>query len=405
MDIFERAGAFTHARAARAAGLYPYFTVFDGPDATIARLPSGQEVVMCGSNNYLGLTSDRRVHAAAKLAIDEYGTSRTGSRLLNGNTPLHEELEAELADFLGMPAALVFPTGYQANLGVVAGLLSRHDVVLIDREAHASVYDACSMGPAKVRRFAHNDLDDLRRRLATCPADAGKLVVVDGVYSMGGDLPPLPEVVELCRRYGARLLVDDAHGVGVLAQGRGTCAHFGLTDQVDLVSITFSKALASVGGAVLGSEDVIEYLRHHARSLIFSAAAPPASLAAVLAAIRLVRAEPWRCELALDNARYVRRGLVELGYAPYPTETPIICVPTHDLSGTLLAWRGLLDHGVYVNAVLPPAASPRLRLSVGAAHTTEQLDRTVAAFGKVRDLLPEDLSEPVPDELEPALAA
>jgi 8-amino-7-oxononanoate synthase len=401
MDIFERVSSYTQAQMARAAGLYPYFTVFNGSDAAVAELASGQEVVMCGSNNYLGLTADHRVRAAAKAAIDEYGTSRTGSRLLNGNTALHHQLEAELADFLGMPAALVFPTGYQANLGAVTGLLSRHDLVLIDKEAHASVYDACSMAPARLRRFAHNDMADLGRMLATCPADGGKLVVVDGVYSMGGDLAPLPELVDLCQRYGARLLVDDAHGVGVLARGRGTSAHFGLTDRVDLVTITFSKALASIGGAVLGSTEVIEYLRHHARSLIFSATAPPPSLAAALAALRVLRDEPWLCDRAQANATYLRHELVRLGYEPLPSQTPIICLPTGDLSGTLLAWRGLLDRGVYVNAVVPPAASPRLRLSVGAAHTRAQLDRALDAFSAVRHLLPDDAS-PAP---VPALAA
>ncbi|MFY1690316.1 aminotransferase class I/II-fold pyridoxal phosphate-dependent enzyme [Plantactinospora sp. WMMB782] len=376
---------------AQAAGIYPYFTVFEGSDTTVARTAAG-DVLMCGSNNYLGLTSDPRVTAAAQAAIEEYGSSRTGSRLLNGNTPLHEELERELADFVGMPAALVFPTGYQANLGAIAALLSRHDVVIIDREAHASVYDGCGLSAAKVRRFAHNDMADLERRLAACPPDAGRLVVVDGVYSMAGDLCPLPETVRLCQKYGARLLVDDAHGLGVLADGRGTAAHFGLTEQVDLVTVTFSKSLASIGGAVLGPVDVIEYLRHHARSLIFSAAAPPASLAAAQAALRILRAEPWRCRQALENASYVHRELAALGYEPLPSETPIVCVPIDGVVPTVFTWRGLLDRGVYVNAVIPPAASPRVRASFTATHTPEQLKRAVAAFAEVRELTPPDWS-------------
>ncbi|MCA2211385.1 aminotransferase class I/II-fold pyridoxal phosphate-dependent enzyme [Jidongwangia harbinensis] len=388
MDIFDRARSFDLAHGARQAGLYPYFTAFDGPDATTARLTTGEDVVMCGSNNYLGLTADHRIRAAAKAAIDRYGTSRTGSRLLNGNTPLHDELERELADFLGMPAALVFATGYQANLGVITGLLARDDVVLIDREAHASIYDACSMTPAKVRRFPHNDMDALRRRLAACTAEASTLVVVDGVYSMAGDLCPLPQLVELCGEYGARLLVDDAHGLGVLAEGRGTPAHFGRTADVDLLSITFSKALASVGGAVLGSPEVIEYLRHHARSQIFSAAAPPANIAAALAALDVLRNEPWLCEQALANAQFVQGELHDLGYHTVPSETPIICVPTLDVTATVLAWRALLDEGVYVNAILPPAASPRLRLSFTATHSPEQLKKAVSAFAAVRKLLP-----------------
>lgn len=390
-DIFDRCRSYTDAQAIRAAGLYPYFTVFEGSDSTVARTSAG-DVLMCGSNNYLGLTSDPRVRAAAQAAIEEYGSSRTGSRLLNGNLPLHEELERELADFLGMPAALVFPTGYQANLGVIASLLSRNDVVIVDREAHASVYDGCGMSLAKVRRFAHNDMEDLERQLARCPSDAGRLVVVDGVYSMAGDLCPLPETVRLCRRYGARLLVDDAHGLGVLADGRGTSAHFGMTEQVDLVTVTFSKSLASVGGAVLGPQEVIEYLRHHARSLIFSAASPPASLAAARVALGIVQAEPWRCRQALENASFVHHELAALGYGPLPSETPIVSVPLGGVVPTLFAWRSLLERGVYVNAVLPPAASPRLRTSFTATHTPEQLKLIVAAFAAVRDLRPPDRS-------------
>jgi 8-amino-7-oxononanoate synthase len=376
---------------ARAAGIYPYFTPFGGSESTVARTPAG-EVLMCGSNNYLGLTSHPWVHARAQAAMEEYGSSRTGSRLLNGNVPLHQELERDLADYLGMPAALVFPTGYQANLGAVASLVRRDDVVIIDREAHASIYDGCAMSQAKVRRFAHNDMADLERRLAGCPPDAGRLVVVDGVYSMAGDLCPLPETVRLCREYGARLLVDDAHGLGVLADGRGTCAHFGLTDQVDLVTVTFSKSLASVGGAVLGPEEVIEYLRHHARPLIFSAAAAPASLAAAQAALTILRAEPWRGRRALENASYVQRELVAVGYEPFPSETPIVSVPFDGIVPTLFMWRSLLERGVYVNAVLPPAASPRLRASFTATHTHDQLKRVVAAFAEVRELAPPDSS-------------
>jgi 8-amino-7-oxononanoate synthase len=399
-DIFDRCYSFTEAAAARETGLYPYYTTFDGPDATVART-ADRDVLMCGSNNYLGLTSDPRVRMAAQAAIDEYGTSRTGSRLLNGNTPLHETLERELADFMGMPAALVFPTGYQANVGVIAALLRRNDIAIIDREAHASIYDGCSLSVANIRRFAHNDMAELERRLEACAPDAGKMVIVDGVYSMGGDLCRLPEVVQLCRKYGARLLVDDAHGIGVLAEGRGTVAHFGSTDEVDLVTITFSKSLASVGGAVLGSVEVIEYLRHHARSLIFSAATPPASLAAALAALRILRAEPWRCAQMLENAAFVQQELLGMGYEPLPTQTPIVCVPTYTIPATLIAWRSMLDRGVYLNAVIPPAASARLRASFTATHTSEQLKRAVSAFADVRDLIRPDgvLEDRVPADL------
>ena len=383
VDIFERCQSYESARTAREAGLYPYFTMFAGRDATTARV-GDRDVIMCGSNNYLGLTSDERVRAAARAAIDEYGSSRTGSRLLNGNTPLHEELERELADFFGTEAALVFPTGHQTNLGVIGALPSRHDVVIIDREAHASIYDATRLSPAKTLRFAHNDVADLERVLLRCPPDAGKLVVVDGVYSMGGDLCPLPELVETCRRHGARLVVDDAHGVGVLSKGRGAASHFGVAAEVDLITITFSKALASIGGAVLGSAVVIDYLRHNARSQIFSAAAPPAAVAAALEALRIVRVEPWLCQQAIDNATYVRRELGRLGFATVPGSAPIVSVQTGDLKQTLVMWRMLLETGVYVNAVIPPAASPRLRASFMATHTQEQLDRTLEAFVQMR---------------------
>jgi 8-amino-7-oxononanoate synthase len=403
-DIFDKCRSFADpvAQAARVVTHSPFFTLFEGQDAAVAQTHIG-DVLMCGSNNYLGLTADHRVRAAAHAAIEEYGSSRTGSRLLNGNTRLHVELERELADFVGVPAALVFATGYQANLGVIATLLARDDVVIIDREAHASIYDACSMSAAKVRQFRHNDMEHLERRLASCPPDAGKLVVVDGVYSMAGDLCPLPDVVALCRRYGARLLVDDAHAIGVLGHGRGTGAHFGLTDQVDLVTVTFSKSLASIGGAVLGSEDVIDYMRYHARSLIFSAAAPPSSLASALAALRILRAEPWRCKLALDNASFMQRELTALGYEPIPTETPIVCVPTAGVEHTMHTWRGLLERGVYVNPVIPPAASPRLRTSFTAVHQPDQLLYALAAFAEVRDL--EHLDWPAePYQPEPAPA-
>jgi len=384
VDILDRCRQYTAARTARASGRYPYFTPFGGSDSTVAHTDTG-EILMCGANNYLGLTADERVRAAAREAVAEYGTSRTGSRLLNGNTPLHEELERELADLVGKPAALLYPTGYQANLGVIGTLLTRDDVMIADQEVHASAFDAWRMTRARLRRFAHNDPADLRRQLAGCRSGEGRLVVVDGVYSMAGDLAPLPEVTRVCREYAARLLVDDAHGLGVLAAGRGTAAHFDVTDQVDIVTLTFSKSFASVGGAVAGPEEVVDYLRHHSRSQMFSAAAPPASVAAALAALRILRAEPWRCARALENARFVRDGLRAIGGDPLPTQTPIVCVPTRDVPQTMKLWRDLLDHGVYVNAVIPPAAAPRLRASFAATHTPDQLDRVVAAFAAVRE--------------------
>ncbi|RJL23300.1 aminotransferase class I/II-fold pyridoxal phosphate-dependent enzyme [Bailinhaonella thermotolerans] len=343
---------------------------------------------MCGSNNYLGLTCDPRVRDAAKTAVDRYGTSCTGSRLLNGNLDLHEELEHELAQFFGTEAAAVFPTGYQANLGVLYALLGRGDYVVLDSDDHASLIDGARISRANLRRFRHNDPASLEEQLRAIPAGAGILVVVDGVYSMEGDIADLPALAEVCRRYGAGLLVDDAHGAGVLAQGRGTAAHFRMTDQVDLISLTFSKAFASIGGAVLGPERVINYLKHASRPMLFSAGASPASTAAALTALRVLRAEPWRCERVLAIARRVHGALRELGFNAGASSTPVVPVllgrPGADdltnLVEVFAAQRRLLDLGVYVNPVPPPAASYRLRTSFMATHTDEQIQQVIDAF-------------------------
>jgi 8-amino-7-oxononanoate synthase len=386
LDVFERCEGFLEARHAQAAGIYPYFLAFDDHDAATARL-NGREVVMCGSNNYLGLTRDERVLAAASEAVGRYGSSCTGSRLLNGSLRLHEELEQELADFFDMPAALVFSTGYQANLGAIAALAGPGDVVLVDREAHASIFDACRLSRASMRVFQHNDPDHLRSQLERRPADVGCLVVVDGVYSMGGDVCPVPDILEVCRQYSARLMVDDAHGAGVLAAGKGTCAYHGISGEADLLTLTFSKAFASLGGAVLGQEQVIHYIRHHASSQIFSASMTPSSTAAALAAVCIARREPWRAARALDHGSFMAAELARLGLDTGRPETPIVPVRIARTEATALAWRALLDRGVYVNAVLPPAASARLRTSYTAAHTREQLQFVLKAFAEVADEL------------------
>ena len=383
MDVFDKCAGYTVARQAMSAGLYPYFLTLDGHEGTTVR-HQGRDVVMCGSNNYLGLTTDPRVREAARTALAEYGPSCTGSRFLNGNLDLHEELERELAAFFGKPAALVFSTGYQANLGTISALLAPDDVVLIDGEAHASIIDGCRLSRATVARFAHNDVADLEAKLAACPDGAGRLVIVDGVYSMEGDLCPLPDVVRVCQQYGARLVVDDAHGAGVLGDGFGTCAHFGLTDEVDLITVTFSKSFASIGGAVVGSEEVVHYIRHHARSLVYSASATPPNVAAALAAVRIARAEPWRGRQAMANAERVRQALAVLGYDVGASETPIVPIRMSDVLPMLLLWRQLVDAGVYTNAVVPPAASSRLRTSFMATHTPDQLDFVVDAFATAR---------------------
>lgn len=378
-DIYSRFAAFTAANDLIAAGLYPYFQALESGEGSTVRAGS-RDLVMCGSNNYLGLTGDPRVLAAARAAAERYGSSSTGSRFLNGNTELHEELEAELAAFLGKPAALVMSTGYQTNLGVLAALLTPRDYVVIDHDAHASLVDGCRLSGARMRKFPHNDAAALRRVLERLPDDAGRLVVVDGVYSMEGDICDLPAVTRVCTEYGARLLVDDAHGLGVLADGRGTAAHFGLTDRVDLITVTFSKSLASLGGAVLGSHEAIHYLKHNARSLMFSASMTPSNTAAALAALRILRAEPDLPAAALANADHVRRGLTGAGVLAGESSTPIIPLPTAGATDTVRIWQRLVQRGVYVNPVLPPAASPRLRTSYTAAHTVAQLDRVVDAF-------------------------
>ncbi len=384
MNLFDKCRSFTSAREAIAGGYYPYFVPFENSDGATARL-DGREIVMAGSNSYLGLTKDPRVLAASHAALDLSGSSCTGSRLLNGNLRLHEELEAELAEFLGKPAALVFSTGYGANIGTIGALVGRHDEVLFDREAHASAIDGAQTTGARIRFFGHNDVEDLRRRLRAGDSGHGRLVVVDGVYSMGGDLCPLPDIVRACEEHGAALVVDDAHGAGVVGEGRGTSAHFGLTDRVDLVTLTFSKAFASIGGAVAGDVDVVHYLRHHARAEIFSASMTPANTAAAITAVRIARDEPWRAAQAMDHARYVHAGLRDLGLDVGQSQSPIVPVHTGDPFTTVMLWRRLLALGVYTNAVVPPAASPRLRVSLMTTHSRTHLDRVIDAFRQARD--------------------
>ncbi len=324
MDIFEKCYGYTEAKEAIANGTYPYFipmTESEGNEAVF----QGQRLIMCGSNNYLGLTTDPRVHQAAIEAVERFGTSCTGSRFLNGTLELHERLEHELAEWVGKEAALVFSTGMQTNLGVISALVMRGDVILLDKDDHASLVDGARLALGETRRFRHNDMADLERVLAGIPAEKGKLVVVDGLYSMGGDLAPLPEIAALCKKYGARLMVDDAHGLGVMGGGRGTAAHFGVTKEVDLIMSTFSKSFASLGGFIAGDEQVVHYIKHHARSLIFSASIPAANAAAALAALKIMREEPERVERLdgdrrPDAPRTERDGLQhrQVGFADHP---------------------------------------------------------------------------------------
>lgn len=384
-DLFDKARKFTRAKEAMEQGVYPYFRALSDTEGAVASF-EGKDVVMIGSNNYLGLTTDPRVRQAAAEALERYGTSVTGSRFLNGTLELHLELDRRLAKFVGKEAALVFSTGYQTNVGTITALVQRGDYVIVDKDDHASIVDGCLMCLGEMRRFRHNDVSSLEEVLKKIPADAGKLVVVDGVYSMGGDIAPLPEVVEICKRYGARIMVDDAHGIGVTGNGRGTAAHFGLTDQVDLIMGTFSKSFASIGGFIAGDEQIIHYIQHHARSLIFSAALTAPSAAAALRALDIMETEPELVETLWDNAEYMRAGLKKLGYNIGKSNTPIIPILIGEDFRTVLAWHALIEEGVYTNPVLPPgvpSGSSLLRTSYMASHRREHLDRALEAFEKV----------------------
>ncbi|MYE34008.1 aminotransferase class I/II-fold pyridoxal phosphate-dependent enzyme [Candidatus Palauibacter polyketidifaciens] len=361
----------------REAGLYPYFMPIEASHDTWVVI-DGARKIMVGSNNYMGLTHDPRVLEAARDALNKFGSGNTGSRFLNGNLNLHEQLEDELADFTGMEAALVFSTGYQTNLGTLGALIGRADTVYIDKLDHASLQDGVRLGLGRTRRFNHNDFATLRRMLEAEKPSRGKLIAVDGVYSMEGDIADLPTLVELRREYGAAILVDDAHAVGVLGEtGAGTAEHWGLTDEVDLILGTFSKSFASIGGFVAGRADVIDYLQHNARALMFSASMPPASAATVLKALEIIRDEPERREQLWKNTHRMMEGFKSIGFDIGPTETPIVPILIGPMEKTFVFWRALFEAGVFSNPVVPPAVpegSCRLRTSYMATHTDDDLD-------------------------------
>jgi 8-amino-7-oxononanoate synthase len=394
MDLFDKTRTFTRAKEAIEMGIYPFFQALSDSEGTIATF-KGRKVVMIGSNNYLGLTTHPKVKQAAMEAIDKFGTSCTGSRFLNGTLQFHLELDRRLAEFVGKEAALVFPTGYQTNVGTISAIVQKGDYVIIDKDDHASIVDGCMMSRGEMKRFNHNDPNSLDVVLSKLPKDAGKLVVVDGVYSMGGDIAPLPTLVEICKRHGARIMVDDAHSLGVLGGGRGTAAHFGLTDEVDLIMGTFSKSFASIGGFIAGDADVLHYIQHFARSLVFSASLPAPNAAAVLAALDIIETEPEHVERLWANADYMRAGLQRLCYDTGPSTTPIIPLLIRDEYRTVLAWHALIEEGVYTNPVVPPGCPPNLsllRTSYMATHTTDHLDRALQALevvGHNLDLIPQ----------------
>lgn len=386
MDLFEKARQFTRPQEVKALGLYPYFLPLEDTEGTEVVI-YGKRIVMIGSNNYLGLTTHPKVREAAIEAIKRYGTSCTGSRFLNGTMKLHLKAEERLAAFVGKEAACMFSTGMQSNLGAISCLLGKDDVVIVDKDDHASIVDACRLGFGEMRRFIHNDLASLERQLSSVPGKSGVLVVVDGVYSMGGDIAPLPQIVELCQKYGARLYVDDAHSLGVLGpQGRGTAAHFGLTDKVDMIMGTFSKSFASLGGFVAGDADVMQWVQHAARSMIFSASIPPSQVAAAMAALEIMECEPERIEHLWAITKKMREGYQSMGFNTGPSETPVIPIMIGDDNKTFAAWKTLFEAGIYTNAVIPPGVPPNkslLRTSYMATHTEEQMDFVLDTFYKV----------------------
>jgi 8-amino-7-oxononanoate synthase len=385
MDIFDKCSKYTTAREIIESGYYPYFIPLTESEGTEA-VCQGQRLIMCGSNNYLGLTTHPNVRQAALDAIQRYGTSCTGSRFLNGTIELHEQLERELAEFVGKETALAFTTGMQTNMGTISALVDHDDVVILDKQDHASIVDGAKLSWGKTLRFRHNDMVDLERVLQKTSQEVGKLVVVDGLYSMEGDIAPLDEIIPLCKKYQARLMVDDAHAMGILGQGHGTAAHFNLTDDVDLIMSTFSKSFASLGGFIAGDDDIIHYIKHHARALIFSASIPPANAAAALAALHVMQTEPERIQRVNDIGAYMRKEYKRLGFDIGTSETPIIPILIGDDMRTLTTWKALFDAGIFVNPVLAPAVPEGrqlLRTSYMATHTDEQMNRVLATFERI----------------------
>ncbi len=383
MELFEKCVNYTMANDVREMGVYPYFHALQSRQ-DVEVVMEGARRIMLGSNNYLGLTVHPEVIEAGIKAIEKYGSGCSGSRFLNGTLMMHLELEEELAEFLGKESVMTFSTGYQSNLGIISAIASRGDYIFCDRENHASIYDGCRLSYAKMLRYKHNDMADLERLLQSVPRDAGKLIVTDGVFSMGGDVCNLPEIVRLAKEYGARTMVDDAHGLGVLGRGgRGTAEYFGLTDEVDILMGTFSKSLASLGGYMAADSYVVDYVRHNSRPFIFCASIHPSNAACALQALRILKREPERQERLIEISDYVRRGLKERGISIRESNygiTPIIPLYTYTPEATLVKAKMLYDAGVYVNPVLPPATPPNeclLRTSYMASHTEPLLDEAM----------------------------
>jgi len=386
MDLFEKCERFTIADEYRKMGIYPYFHALETKQ-DVEVIMEGKRRIMLGSNNYLGLTTEPSVVEAGIKAMELYGSGCSGSRFLNGTLRMHLELEEELADFVNMEEAVTFSTGFQSNLGIISAIVGRNDYVVCDRENHASIYDGCKLSYGKMERYKHNDMEDLERILSKIPETSGILIVTDGVFSMGGDIAKLPEICALAEKYGARVMVDDAHGLGVIGEGgRGTASYFGLEDKVDIIMGTFSKSLASLGGYMAASHKVCDYVRHNSRPFIFSASMTPACCAVALAALRHLKAHPELPERLSALAAHARDGLRNAGLKIRESNTPIVPIYTYSAENTLIKAKEVYEAGVYVNPVLPPATAPNeclLRTSYMATLTEDLIDEAVEILARV----------------------
>jgi len=377
----DRIASFKDAAVIKEKGLYPYFrSIESGQDTEV--VINGKKVLMFGSNSYLGLTNHPKIKEAAKAAIDKYGTGCAGSRFLNGSLDIHLELENRLAEYVGKEAAVLFSTGFQVNLGVISCLLDRNDYLLLDEYDHASIIDGSRLSFSRTIKYAHNDMQDLRRKLSRLPEDSAKLIVSDGIFSMEGDLVNLPEMVNIANEFGANIMMDDAHSLGVIGfNGSGTASHFNLTEDVDLIMGTFSKSLASLGGFIAGSTETIEYIKHRARSLMFSASMPPSAVASVIAALDIIESEPERIDKLWANTEYAKKLLLEAGFDIGHSNSPIIPVYIRDNTKTFMITNILQQNGVFVNPVVSPAVpsdSSLIRFSLMATHTFEQIDSAIS---------------------------
>lgn len=386
--MYDRVAAFKDANSIKEKGLYPYFRSIESAQDTEVII-NDKKVLMFGSNSYLGLTNHPKIKQAAKEAIEKYGTGCAGSRFLNGTLDIHLELEERLAAYVGKEASVLFSTGFQVNLGVISCLLDRNDYLILDESDHASIIDGSRLSFSRTIKYAHNDMDDLRKKLSRIPEEAAKLIVVDGIFSMEGDLVNLPEIVKIAEEFGANIMVDDAHSLGVIGEnGSGTASHFGLTDEVDLIMGTFSKSLASLGGFIAADKGTIEFIKHRARSLMFSASMPPASVASVIAALDIIKAEPERIKKLWENTNYSKKLLLDAGFDIGPTESPILPVYIRDNDKTFKITNILHNNGIFVNPVVSPAVASNdslIRFSLMATHTFSQIEEAVEKLSKAYD--------------------